>query len=65
MGGFDDPMLAAVYVRSFGFGVVAPEDEDKILALFGELANDCVGEFFPAFALMTARGTRPHSEGSI
>ena len=60
--GFDDEMLGAVDVRTFGFGVIAPEDEDEVLALEGELANDGVGEFLPSSPLMRAGRVSAHGE---
>jgi len=62
---FDDEVLRTVDVRAFGFGVVAPENEDEILALLGEFADDGVGEFFPSLPLMRASSAGAHGERRI
>src|SRR3989344_5206651 len=48
-------MLCSIYMSAFGFGVVAPEDEDEILPFFGEFADDRVGKFLPTLSLMRTR----------
>ena len=47
---FQDQMLEGVDQGLFGDGVVAPEDEDEMLALLGEGADGGIGELLPAVA---------------
>src|SRR3989338_4368248 len=58
-------MLGAVYMCAFCFGVIAPEDENEILALLRELADDRIGKFFPALALMRACCSRTDSQRCV
>ena len=62
---FNDEMLCAVDVRAFCFGVVAPQDKNEILALFGEFANDRIGELLPPLPLMRTRFARAHRQSRI
>ena len=65
MGGFDDEMLAAVDVRALLFGIVAPENEDEVLALFRKLLDDGIRKRFPTFALMRTSFVGPYCKSSV
>lgn len=48
MGGGEDEVLLAVDVGTFALGVTAPEHENEVLFVLGELLYDVVCEGFPA-----------------
>ena len=54
MGGLEHEMALAVDERARALGVAAPEDKDETRALGIEMADDGVGELFPALSLMAA-----------
>ena len=63
--GFDHAMAGAVYVRDFVFGVVAPEDEYEVFAIFGEAADHGIGELLPSLALMRSGFARLYRECGV
>ena len=65
MDGFEDEVSVRVDEGAFPLGVGAPEEEYEVLFFVGEVADDGVGEGFPAFVLMGACLVGAHGEGGV
>lgn len=53
MSGREYEVASGVDECSFLLGIGSPEDEDEVLALRSQEANDCVGKLFPPLPLVT------------
>ena len=62
---FQDQVLEGVDQGLFGDGVVAPEDEDKMLALLGEGSDGRVGELFPAVTRVRGSLSGAHRQRGV
>ena len=52
--GFEHEMSASVDELPFALGVTAPKHEHEMFTAFVECHDGGIGQFFPAFALITA-----------
>lgn len=54
MGGGEDEVFLAIDEVYFGFGVVAPEEENKVFFVVVKVGDDGFDEDFPALVFMGA-----------
>ncbi len=62
---FQNQVFERVYQGLFGDGIVAPEDEDEVLALLREGADGGIGELFPAVARMRGGLSGTHRQRGV
>ena len=65
MCGFDHQVLRAIDMHALSFRIIAPQDEDEVLALFVERADYRISELLPPLPLMRAGLRRAHGERGI
>lgn len=63
--GGEDEVTLAVDILPLALGITAPEHEDQIITLFVESSDGGIGEFLPAFVLMTAGAMRLYGKGGV